>query len=82
MGVLIDGFIETVKHEIKKQEGESLGDLLAPLAISFVQPATSSVVKNIIGRVSVKEQKEELWLKLFCSGSSFKQFQDYYLFQI
>ena len=58
MGVLIDGFIETVKHEIKKQEGESLGDLLAPLAISLLQPAISSVVKNIIGRV--KEQKEDL----------------------
>ena len=31
--VLIDGVTETVKHEIKKQEGEFLGTLLAPLAV-------------------------------------------------
>ena len=77
MGVLIDGFIETVKHEIKKQEGESLGDLLPPLAISFMQPAISSAVKNITGRVAVKGQKDESWLKLFCSGSFFKQYHGY-----
>ena len=35
-GVLIDGVTETVKHEIKKQEGGSLGVLLAPLAASLV----------------------------------------------
>ena len=29
-GVLIDGVTETVKHEIKKQEGGLLGALLAP----------------------------------------------------
>ena len=33
-GVLIDGVTETVKHEIKKQEGGFLGALLAPLAAS------------------------------------------------
>ena len=32
LGVLIDGVIETVKHEIKKQEGRFLGALLAALA--------------------------------------------------
>ena len=45
-GVLIDGFSETVKHEIEKQEGGFPEDLLAPLAVSFVQPLTSSVVKG------------------------------------
>ena len=40
-GVLIDGVIETVKHEIKKQDGRFLGALLAPLATSLVQPAIS-----------------------------------------
>ena len=30
-GVLFDGVIETVKHEIKNHEGEFLGALLAPL---------------------------------------------------
>ena len=32
--ILIDGVTETVKHEIKKQEGGFLGVLLAPLATS------------------------------------------------
>ena len=45
--VLIDGVTETVKHEIKKQEGGFLGPLLAPLADSLVQPVISSVVKGI-----------------------------------
>ena len=49
-GVLIDGVTETVKHEIKKQEGGFLDALLAPLAASLVQPVISSVVKGISGR--------------------------------
>ena len=50
LGVLIDGVTETVKHEIKKQEDGFLGNLLAPLAASLVQPVISSVVKGISGR--------------------------------
>ena len=49
-GVLIDGVTETVKYEIRKQEGGFLGVLLAPLAASLVQPVISSVVKGISGR--------------------------------
>ena len=49
-GVLIDGVNETVKDEIKKQENGFLGVLLAPLAISLVQPVISSAVKGISGR--------------------------------
>ena len=49
-GVLIYRVPETVKHEIKKQEGRFLGALLAPLAASLVQPVISSVVKDISGR--------------------------------
>ena len=49
-GVLIDGVTETVKHEIKYQEGGFLGALLAPLAASLVQPVISSVVQGISGR--------------------------------
>ena len=49
-GVLIDGVTETVKDEIKKQEGGLLGALLAPLAASLVQPVISSVVKGISGQ--------------------------------
>ena len=40
-GVLIDGVTETVKHEMKKQEGRFLRALLAPLAASLVQPLIS-----------------------------------------
>ena len=49
-GVLIDGVNETVKDEIKKQEDGFLGVLLAPLAVSLVQPVISSAVKGISGR--------------------------------
>ena len=49
-GVLIDGVTETVKHEIKKQEGRFLGALFAPLAASLVQLVISLVVKGISGR--------------------------------
>ena len=47
VGVFIDGVTETVKNEIKKQEDRFLGVLLAPLAVSLVQPVISSVVKDI-----------------------------------
>ena len=49
-GLYIDGVTETVKHEIKKQEGGVLGALLAPLAVSLVQLVISSVVKGISER--------------------------------
>ena len=48
---LIDGITETVKHEIKKQEGGFLPVLLAHLAASLVQPVISSVVKSVSERV-------------------------------
>ena len=40
-GVLTDRVIETVKHEIKKQEGGFLETLLARLAASIMQPVIS-----------------------------------------
>ena len=49
-GVLIDGVTETVKHEIKRQEGGFLEALLAALVASLVQPVISLVVKGISGR--------------------------------
>ena len=52
-GVVIDRVTETVKHEITKQEDGFLGALLAPSAVSIVQPLISSIVKSISGR-SVK----------------------------
>ena len=44
--VLTDGVTETVKHETRKQEGESL----KPLAASIVQPVISLVLKDVCGR--------------------------------
>ena len=49
-GVLNDGITETVKDEIKKQEGEFLGTLLATLAASLVQLVTDPAAKGISGR--------------------------------
>ena len=46
----MNGVTETAKHEIKKQEGGFLVALLAPLAISVVQPVIYKVVKGIGGR--------------------------------
>ena len=43
--VLIDDITETVKHEIKNQEGRFLPALLAHLAASLVQLVISSAVK-------------------------------------
>ena len=43
--VLIDDITETVKHEIKIQEGRFLPALLAHLAASLVQLVISSAVK-------------------------------------
>ena len=57
-GVLIDRVTETVKDEIKKQEGVFLGALLAPLTTSLVQPVISSVGKGISGKGVRKAGKE------------------------
>ena len=48
--VWIDWVTETVKYEIKKQEGGFIGALSSPLVASLVQPVISSVVKGISGR--------------------------------
>ena len=72
--VLIDG-TETVKHKIKKQEGQFLPALLASLAGSLVQPVISSVVKDRGVR------RAEMWIKIFSFAPSFKQYRDYQVFQ-
>ena len=48
--VWIDWVTETVKYEIKKQEGGFIGAFSSPLVASLVQPVISSVVKGISGR--------------------------------
>ena len=74
-GVLIDGVTETVKDEIKKQDGGFLGALVALLAASLVQPEISSIVKGISGR-GVRRAAEDIWIKNFSSTPSFKHYRD------
>ena len=57
--VLIDGISETVKHEIKEQEVGFFPALLAPLAASIMQPAISSIVKDI-SEGELEEQEEDI----------------------
>ena len=71
-GVLIDGVTETVKHEIKRQEGGFLGDLLAPLATSLVQLVMSSVAKGLCARGVRRAERGN-----FSSAPSFKHYRDY-----
>ena len=59
LGVLIDGVSETVKLEIKKQEGRLFGASLAPLAASLVKPVTSSVVKGM-SEEKLKEREDDV----------------------
>ena len=57
-GLLIDGVSETVKHEIKKQEGGFLGSMMTPMTASLIafitssliQPAVSSLINVIYGK--------------------------------
>ena len=56
----IDGVTGTVKHKIKKQDGEFLRALLAPLAASLVQPVISSIVKGISGRGVGKARRGDM----------------------
>ena len=63
-GVLIDGLTETVKDEIKKQEGGFLGALLIPLVASLVQPIISSLAKGISGR-GVRRAGRRYMIKTF-----------------
>ena len=41
LGLLVDGATETVKHEIKKQEGIFLGAMMAPMAASVIASLAS-----------------------------------------
>ena len=50
MVILIDGFTEAVKYEIRKLEITFLCSVSVPLADSFVQSMISSLVKSISER--------------------------------
>ena len=56
-GVSIDGVTETVKHEIKKQEGGFPGALSAPLAASLVRPVIFFSFERCTWKRSQKSRK-------------------------
>ena len=62
LNILVDDITETVKHEIKKQEGGFIPALLSPLFASSVLPIISSVVKGI-SRRGLRELKLLVALK-------------------
>ena len=64
--LLTDWATETVKHEIKKQEGGFLcampllaASLIALIAFSFIQPLASSLINDISRERVVKTRKEQ-----------------------
>ena len=46
-GVLSDGASETVKHEIKKQEGRILPAMIASMVAPLIAPMTSSLKQTV-----------------------------------
>lgn len=46
LGLLIDGFTETVKHGIKIQEGGILGTAMAPMAASLIATMAASLIQQ------------------------------------
>ena len=47
LGLLTDSVTETVKHEIKKQEGGFLTAMMVPMAASLRAPMSSSLIQPI-----------------------------------
>ena len=75
-GVLIDGVTETVKHEMKREEGGFLRALIPLLATSLVQPVIFSVVKSTSGK-GIRRAGIGYLNLIFSSATSFKQYRDF-----
>ena len=57
-GLFIDGEIETVKHEIKKQEGQFIGAMMIPWAASLISLLPCPLItKYYIWKMSHKGRK-------------------------
>ena len=56
--ILIDGITETVRHQIKNQEGGFVAVLLAPMATSLIALVTSSIVGGIFGKGVTRAGRE------------------------
>ena len=59
--LLIDGANETLKHEIKKQEGEFIPAMMAIMAASFIAPIASSLIQPIVSSLinSITGKRQE-----------------------
>ena len=68
-GLLIDGVTETLKDEIKNQEGGVLASLMAPMAASLIWPLTSSLLGGTFekGISEIEKRQEHKILPLLAS---------------
>ena len=85
-GLLLDGVFEAVKHEIKQQDGEFLGMLLRTLsALMLGNMLTGKWImragKGVMG-LGKKYNNIDHLDKVFSAVLSFKQHQNYRLFQL
>ena len=56
---LINGASETIKHEVKKQEGRFFEAMVAPMVASLIQPVASSLIKAIAGKGVMRAGKRQ-----------------------
>ena len=56
--LLIDGATETVKHEVKKQEGKFVGAIMTLMAASLIRPM-ASVLNALSGKGVMGAGKEQ-----------------------
>ena len=74
--VLLNGVTEKIKCKMKIKEGGFFWALFVPLASYLVQTVISLVVKGISGK-ELKEEEDDIWVTIFSSTPSFKQYRDY-----
>ena len=55
-GLLTDGAIETVKHEMKKQEGRFLRAIMTPMFASLIAPMASSLTQPVVSLNAITEK--------------------------
>ena len=58
-GQFIDGETETVKHEIKKQEGQFIGAMMVPWAASLISLLPCPLINTITGKWVTRAGKGE-----------------------
>ena len=63
--LLIHGVTETVKNEMKKQEGEGLASLMVFMTASLIVPVPSSLLGGIFGNGHNKTENKRKYVELF-----------------